>query len=93
VQHCAIAQTIAKSIESFDPAWLAEDGGLDRLDQLSRLLDREHRAMLALARSMRLTHQSQDRKVAARRAHAQSGWGSIGMDDGEVRAAPWERHR
>jgi hypothetical protein len=68
-QHTAIANEIAKRIEQFDPDML--DEWVEHFDKLSRLLDREHRIMLILARSMRLTHQSQlDRKVAG--AHARS---------------------
>ena len=57
-QHVAIARLTARQIEAFDPKWLVEDGGLERYDTMSKLLEREHRAMLALARSMRLTHQN-----------------------------------
>jgi hypothetical protein len=82
-QHVAIAQTIARQIEGFRPEWLAEDGGLDRFDQLSRLLDREHRMVLALARSMRFTHQSQyDKTLAAKAAR-----------DAPMGRAPWEHIR
>jgi hypothetical protein len=64
-QHVCIAQTLARQIERFRPSWLAEQGGLERFDQMSKLLDREHRMMLALARSMRITHQSQYDKTYA----------------------------
>jgi hypothetical protein len=80
-QHVAIGHEIARQIERFDPDWLKRDDGVARLDQLTKLLDREHKLMLALARAMRFTHQSQyDRTVAASGAR-------------KVRAsgpAPWE---
>ena len=57
-QHAAIAQVIARRIEAFQPQWFADDGGLEQFDALSRVLDREHKLMLSLARAMRLTHQS-----------------------------------
>jgi hypothetical protein len=93
-QHACIAQTLARQIEAFRPEWLAEDGGLERLDQLSRILDREHRLMLALARAMRLTHQAQyDPKVMGARARAQGGtFGYIGMDGERVALPPRGRH-
>jgi hypothetical protein len=73
-QHTTIAWTIARQIEAFRPEWLAEDGGLERFDALSRLLDREHRMVLALARSMRLTHQARyDKTKAALEARETGG--------------------
>jgi hypothetical protein len=83
-QHAAIAQTLARSIETFDPSWLRLDDGLARLDQLSKVLDREHRAMVMLARSMRLTHQSMyDRQAAATKSRQSIPKGT----------APWERFK
>jgi hypothetical protein len=94
VQHAAIAQVIARRIEAFDPQWFGEDGGLERFDHLSKVLDREHRAMLMLARAMRITHQAQyDPKVMGAKARAAGGsFGYVGAD-GEKRLVPWERHK
>jgi hypothetical protein len=76
-QHAAIANQIAKEIERFDPEMLGQ--WVEHFEKLRKLLDREHRIMLILARSMRLTHQSQlDRKVAGGRAREWQG------------ARPWE---
>ena len=94
-QHAAIAQVIARRIEAFDPKWFAEDGGLERFDALSRVLDREHKAMLALARAMRLTHQSQyDPRVMGAKARSSGGaFGYIGLDGESVAKPPWEMHK
>jgi hypothetical protein len=93
VGHCAISETIARSIETFDPVWLAEAGGLERFDQLGRLLEREHKLMVTLARAMRITHSMQyEPRTAATRMRQNTQFGPIGMD-GEVRPAPWEKHK
>ena len=82
-QRVCVARQLAKEIERFQPDWLREDGGLERFDMLTRLVDREHRAMTMLARSMRITHQAQlDRAVAGPRARDASG----------VRL-PWDMHK
>jgi hypothetical protein len=76
VQHVTIARELARQIEQFRPEWLTVDGGLQRLDGLTRMLDREHRIMLALARSMRITHQSQyDKTYAGKQARDAPGHG------------------
>jgi hypothetical protein len=54
-----------KQVRAFDPAWLRMDDGLERFDRLSKLLDRETRAVLACARALRLTPQSRIRPDAA----------------------------
>jgi hypothetical protein len=48
-------------IDDFQPIWLADPDGLDRLDKLTKVRDREVRAMSSLARATRLTHQSRYR--------------------------------
>ena len=57
-RHKVQADLVAQQLESFDPAWLADEDGLKRYDKLSAMLERETRAMNALLRSMRLTQQS-----------------------------------
>ena len=82
-QHACIAEQLARQVEAFRPEWLAEEGGLERLDRLTKMLDREHRAVVMLARSMRLTHQAQyDTQKASRAARKPVLEGP----------APWERH-
>jgi hypothetical protein len=81
-QHVAIGQEMARQIEAFEPGWLRQDGGLERFDKLSRVLDREHRCAIALARTMRITHGSQyDKSVAAKLARPRP------------EQLPWERHK
>lgn len=61
VQYCrhkVQSDILAQQLEAFDPAWLLEDEGLKRYDQLSGMVERETRTMNALLRSMRLTQQS-----------------------------------
>jgi DNA polymerase III delta subunit len=55
--HCG--RFIAQQIAAFETEWLAVEGGLQRLDKLHAMAERETKLMMALARSMRLTHQSQ----------------------------------
>ena len=81
----AMARQLARKIAEFQPDWLDEPGGLERLDRLNAMLDREHRAVLALARSMRLTHQSQ---YAAQKASTLARQ----QPDGDARK-PWDLHR
>jgi hypothetical protein len=83
-QHVAIARLIARQIEAFAPKWLAEDGGLERFDGLAKVLERAHRMILALARSMRITHQSLDPKVMGVKARD---------DGGRDHPPPWERFK
>ena len=80
-QHCCIAREMARQIEQFRAEWLVEGVGVEHFDRMSRILDREHRIMLALGRSMRITHQAQvDKAVAGPRARASSSPGRV----------PWE---
>ena len=58
VRHIETSNELAKQINAFDSAWLAEDDGLKRYDKLVRLRAVETAAINTLARSMRLTHQS-----------------------------------
>lgn len=57
-RHKVQADLVAQQLESFDPAWLADEDGLKRYDKLSAMLERETRTINALMRSMRLTQQS-----------------------------------
>jgi hypothetical protein len=89
-RHIVQARRIADLVNSFQPTWAGEDGGLERLNLLGKMQDREHRAMANLATKLRLTNQSRyDALKAGRQMHA-TPFGSI---DGEVRVAPWERHK
>jgi hypothetical protein len=57
-RHIDTAGQLATVIDRFELAWLAEEGGVERLDRLLKLRDREHRAIVTLSRSLRLTNQS-----------------------------------
>ena len=57
-RHVARAEMLAATLNEFRPEWLGEEGGLQRLDKLLAMAERESRALTACARSMRLTHQS-----------------------------------
>lgn len=71
-RHAVSARNISKLVAEFKPQWLNRDGGLERLDKLLKARERESRALLAAARSLRLTPQSRyDPKVVARKE-----WGS-----------------
>lgn len=64
------------AIDSFPVADLRDKDGVARLEAITKIRDRETRQLLALARSLRLTLQSIDAKVAgldARRGKEQSG--------------------
>jgi hypothetical protein len=58
-RHAAQADELAKQADAFEPEWLKADGGLDRLNKLLAMAERETRAMTACARAMRITKQSQ----------------------------------
>jgi hypothetical protein len=58
-RHTARAAMLAAQVEKFQPEWIGVEGGLARLDRLLAMAERESRSVLACARTMRLTHQSQ----------------------------------
>jgi len=72
-RHSARAADLAKQINCFEPEWLLVDGGIARLEKLLGMATRETNAMLACARSMRLTHQAQIYPRGAGRRLAGSG--------------------
>jgi hypothetical protein len=57
-RHVCRARLMAKQIDDFDLEWLKDEAGPGRLDKFMAMAERETRALNALARSMRLTHQS-----------------------------------
>lgn len=66
-RHLATARFISREIDRFKFDWLKNDGGVERLAKLTGIREREHRAMLAAARSLRLTTQSRMRPETAGR--------------------------
>ena len=80
--HVCRSRMLAGLIDTFPTEWLAEEGGLQRLDKLLAMAERETRCMTALSRAMRLTQRSRiGPEVAATKA----------AQPGGVR--PWDRSR
>ncbi len=70
-QHIEQSRRLARLINKFQDEWIKPDGGLERLDKLLKAKDREDRALVNLARSMRLTQQAQMQPISAgRRSNA-----------------------
>jgi hypothetical protein len=68
--------TLAQMVETFRPEWAQTDEGLQRLNKLLSMAERESRAVAARARSLRLTPQSVHQPVTASRkltAHRPAG--------------------
>lgn len=65
VRHISAHRVLDDQVAAFKPEWIQQNGGLDTFGELLKLRDRETRAMLALARSMRITHQATIRADAA----------------------------
>jgi hypothetical protein len=80
LRHWWNAKLIAEQIDSFSPEWFKSDEGLNRFDQLSKVLEREQRAMSSLAGKMRLSQSSRTKPGPATTA--------IGRNPGLV--PPWE---
>ena len=79
-RHSARADMLAQLVNEFEPEWLTVEGGVERLNKLLTMAERETRSATACARSMRLTHQAQIQPRGAGRALAnESG-----------RPRPWE---
>lgn len=57
-RHVVKSDVIDAQIKAFDPEWLKEDEGLRRYERLLTMAQRQSAICNALARSMRLTHQS-----------------------------------
>lgn len=74
-RHTATARFVSREIDRFTLDWLKVEGGVERLNKLAALRDRETRGMLATARALRLTSQSRYRAetAATLRGKASSG--------------------
>ena len=64
-RHATRSVQFNEMASAFTPADVGEKIDLEDLDRIARMADRETRAALALARSMRLTHQAQIRAEKA----------------------------
>ena len=58
-RHVCRARLLEMQILRFEIEWIDVDGGLERLDRLLALAERETRAITACARALRLTPQAQ----------------------------------
>jgi hypothetical protein len=67
-RHTCRARLLELQIAQFEAEWTGADDGLERLDRLLAVAERETRAMTACARALRLTPQSQMHPRTAGRA-------------------------
>jgi hypothetical protein len=67
-RHVCRARLLELQIALFEPQWTKVDGGLERLDRLLAVAERETRATTACARALRLTPQAQMHPRTAGRA-------------------------
>ena len=51
-RHVVAADRLSALVEAFKDAWLHQEGGLQRLDRLLAMRERESRAVVMCARSM-----------------------------------------
>lgn len=58
-RHVCRARLIEEQVAHFEVEWTRVEGGLDRLDKLLAMAERETRAVTACARALRLTPQAQ----------------------------------
>lgn len=79
-RHACRARLLELQVAQFEPEWTRAEGGLERLDKLLALCERETRAMIACARALRLTPQAQMHARTAGRA----------IDNLPVGPPPWE---
>ncbi len=79
-RHACRARLLEMQVAQFEPEWTRVEGGLERLDKLLALCERETRAMIACARALRLTPHSQMHPRVAGRA----------IDNLSVHPTPWE---
>jgi hypothetical protein len=77
------ARLLSGVIDNFQRDWLYDDDGVKRLDKLTLLRDREVKAIVMLARSMRLSPSSRYRNDKAAAA--------IDRAPKDGRLPPWER--
>jgi hypothetical protein len=79
-RHTCRARLLEMQIAKFEPEWTSVEGGLERLDKMLAMAERETRAIAACARAMRLTPQAlMHPKTAGRR-----------INDSQPGPRPWE---
>jgi len=67
-RHVCRARMLEQQIARLEPEWTRLDSGLERLDRLLAVAERETRAITACARALRLTPQAQMHPRTAGRA-------------------------
>jgi hypothetical protein len=67
-RHVCRARLLEQQIARLEREWMTADGGLERLDRLLAVAERETRAITACARALRLTPQAQMHPRSAGRA-------------------------
>jgi len=73
-RHVIRQRFLAAELDRFEAEWLREDGGPDRYNKLAAMAERETRAILACARSLRISNQSRyDPLTAGRQSRGDSG--------------------
>jgi hypothetical protein len=77
---CLPARLLEAQIAHFEVEWTQVEGGLERFGKMLAMAERESRAALACARSLRLTPQAQMHPLGAGRR----------IVEGEPRLMPWE---
>ena len=80
-RHVCRARLLEMEISRFDAEWVAVEGGLQRLDRLLAMAQRETVAVIATARTLRLTPQAQMHPRSAGRA----------IDAAPTGKLPWDR--
>ena len=81
------SRLLEAQIVAFELEWAKVPGGLERFDRLLAMADRESRTCMALARSLRLTPQSQVQPRTAARMTADE---PALDDDGNPVKRPWD---
>jgi hypothetical protein len=79
-RHVCRNRLLEMQIAKFEPEWTSVDGGLERLDKMLAMAERETRAITACARALRLTEQAQMHPRSAARM----------VNDLKVGPRPWE---
>jgi len=79
-RHTCRARLLEMQVAQFEPEWTTVKGGLERLDKLLALCERETRAMISCARALRLTPHAQMHPRTAGRA----------VDNMPSRRLPWD---
>jgi len=73
VRHVDMAAKLGEALGNFPVADLLTDAGVERFDKLTKLHEREGRAMSSLATRLRLTQQSRYNPAAANTAAKNAG--------------------